>query len=252
LGATVAPYVRALKVGRPAVLAVLSSLHADLYRTDGSELSGPLELRAEWPPAEAADVGVSKRASRTTGVRGTTRGDYVKRAREENMRRHRKNLEEALREMAGAEGVIVLGGTQKAISAVRKGLEAAFPGRIAEDAELAFDSPPDMLLAHLRVAASRLTEERQARFVDDCAGPGHGCGGWNETYRALAAGAVDTLLLARELVESSPDDAERLVRLAVAQGAEVEEAGGSVSERLMRESGGVASRLRFVPASLNA
>jgi stalled ribosome rescue protein Dom34 len=227
-------------------------MHADLYRDEGGELTGPIELHAEWPAAEATDVGVSNRASTTSGVRGTTRGDYAKRTKDENMRRHRKNLEEALAEMAGDEGVIVLGGTQKAISAVRRDLEDAFPGRLAEDAELAFDSSPDELLAHVRGAASRLTEERQARFMEDCGGPGHGCGGWNETYRALAAGAVDKLLLARELIESTPDDAERLVRLALAQGAEVEEAGGSVSERLAHETGGVASRLRFVPASLIA
>ena len=69
--------------------------------------------------------------------------------------------------------------------------------------------------------------------------------GWNETYRALAAGAVDTLLLSRGMIEASPDDAERLVRLALAQGADVEELGGELGGRLAGDADGVAARLRF-------
>lgn len=251
-GACVAPYVRALKVGRPAVLAVLSQMHATLYRYDGDGLSEPMELHPEGPAAEAADVGISKRASRATGTRGITRTDYAKRAREENMRRHRKELEETIVEMAGQEGVVVLGGTQKAISAVSEDLGEAFAGRVAEVPELAFDTPPEELLRHVRMAASRLTEQRQAELVESWNDPYRSANGWNETYRALAAGAVDTLLVARGMIESSPEDAERLVRLALAQGARVEEAGGEVGDLLGEKCGGVAARLRFVPASLQA
>lgn len=252
LGAFVAPYIRALKGSRRAVLAVLTRMHADLYSFERGELSEPTKLRAEGAGAEAGDVGMSKRASRASGTRGTTRTDYVKRAQDENTRRHRKNVEEALLDLVGDEGVVVLGGTQKAISAVRKDLEEALPGRIAEVPELAFDTPRDDLIAHLRSAASRLTEEQQMRLLEDCSDPHRGSTGWNETYRALAAGAVDRILVARRMVESTPDDAERLVRLALAQGAEVEEVGGESGERLSTESGGVAARLRFVPESLKA
>jgi len=252
LGATIAPYVRALKTERPAVLAVLSSLHATLYDYSDGELSEPWELHAEWPPAEAADVGISKRATRASGVRGTTRTDFTKRVQDENVRRHHKDLEDTLREMAGDSGLVMLGGTQKAIRAVRADLQEAFPGRIAELPELAFDSSGEELLAHARAAASRLTEEGQGMLLEACADPRRGTTGWNETYRALAAGAVDRMLIAREMVETVPDDAERLVRLALAQGAAVEEVGGEVGARLMGEAGGLAARLRFVPASLIA
>ena len=252
LGACVAPYIRALKAGRPAILAVLRGLHANLYRYERGEFSEESELHGEPPPDEAGDVGISKRASMASGVRGVTRADHVKRARDENEKRHRKNLEEALIEMAGEDGVVVIGGTQKAISAVRKDLEAALAGRITEVPELASDAEREDLVAHVRAAVSRLTEERQERFLESSADPHRGSGGWNETYRALAAASVDKMLVARALVESSPDDAERLVRLALAQGAEVEEVGGELGDRLMEERGGVAARLRFVPASLKA
>ena len=75
--------------------------------------------------------------------------------------------------------------------------------------------------------------------------PDRGSLGWRRTYHALAAGAVDTLLLARALIESAPDDAERLVRLALAQGADVEELGEEIGARLWQEGEGVAARLRF-------
>lgn len=252
LGAAVAPYVRALKEERPVVLAVLSSLHANVYRYEHGELSAPLELHAEWPPAEAGDVGISKRASRTSGVRGATKTDYTKRAQDENVRRHHKQVEEALHEMAGDSELVILGGTQKATHAVRKDLEEAFRGRMIELPEVTYDSSRDELIAQVRAAATDLTSERQAALVDACEDPHHGSTGWNETYRALAAGAVDRMLVARGMVESAPDDAERLVRLALAQGAAVEEVGGDLGARLMGEAGGICARLRFVPASLQA
>ena len=252
LGAAVAPYVRALKVERPAVLAVLSSMHTSVYRYEHGELSTPVELRAEWPTAEAGDVGISKRATRASGRWGMTKTDYTKRVRDENVRRHRKELEGALREMAAETHLVVLGGTRKAITAARKDLEPEFEGRIAELPQVTFDSPREEMIAHLRAAASRLTEGRQAELLDECEDPHRGCTGWNETYRALAAGAVDKLLVARAMIDAMPDDAERLVRLALAQGAAVEEVGGEVSARLMQNDGGVCARLRFVPASLQA
>jgi len=252
LGAAVAPYVRALKEERPIVLAVLSGLHANVYRYEHGELSAPMELHAEWPPAEAGDVGISKRASRASGVRGATKTDYTKRTQDENVRRHHKQLEDVLLEMAGESDVVMLGGTQKALHAVRKDLEEMFRGRLAELPEVTYDSPREELINHLRAAASRLTEKRQAELLEACEDPHKGSTGWNETYRALAAGAVDKLLVARGMVEATPDDAERLVRLALAQGAAVEEVGGELASRLASEDGGVCARLRFVPASLQA
>jgi hypothetical protein len=58
-------------------------------------------------------------------------------------------------------------------------------------------------------------------------------------------------MVARGMIETTPDDAERLVRLALTQGADVEEGGGEVGKRLLSEASGVAARLRFVPASLH-
>ena len=241
-----APYLRALKARRPVVLAVLTRMHATLYRYLDGELGPGVELHADRPPAESADVGVSKRASVASGVRGVTRTDYTERAVEENAKRLRKRVVQALEEMAGDDGGVVLGGTGRAISAVKKALGPRLEGRVLEAPELSFDSTPPELLGRVAAAASTLTRGRQSSLLDGCADAGDRASrGWNATYRALAVGAVDTLLVARELIESSPDDAERLVRLALAQGADVEELGEDLGERLMRESEGIAARLRF-------
>lgn len=245
-GIYAAPYVRSLKARRPVILAVVERLHATLYRYLAGALDEGVTLRADWPPAEAADVGISKRAATATGRRGITRTDFTQRAVDENARRLRIQLVETVREMAGAEGGVVLGGTPKATSTVLRDLEASMPGRVVGAPELSFDSSREELLAAVANAASALTRMRQARLLDATAAAGeHASRGWNETYRALAAGAVDTLLVARGLVESSPDDAERLVRLALAQGGDVEELGEELGDRLMAESEGVAARLRF-------
>jgi hypothetical protein len=245
-GIYAAPYVRTLKASRPVILAVVERLHATAYRYLGGELGEGTELHADWPAAESSDVGISKRASTTSGVRGVTRTDFTQRAVEENARRLRIELIAALEEMAGAEGGVVIAGTPKATSAVRKELEERMPGRVIDAPELSFNSPREELLAAVAAAASTLTRMRQARLLDATAAAGDRASrGWNQTYRALAAGAVDTLLVARGLIESSPDDAERLVRLALAQGGDVEELGEELGERLMQEAEGVAARLRY-------
>jgi peptide subunit release factor 1 (eRF1) len=183
-------------------------------------------------------------------MRGITRTDYKRRTVDEIAKRHRKEVVEALEETAGDDGGVVLAGTVKAIKAVRKDLEAKLAGRIVEAPELSFDSTRGEIEAVVGPSSSTLTRMRQARLLEACADAGDRASrGWNQTHRALAAGAVDTLLVARGLIEGSPDDAEQLARLALSQGADVEEIGEELGERLMSEAEGVAARLRFrVPA----
>ncbi len=247
-GIYAAPYVRALKGGRPVVLAVLDHWKAHVYRYHDGELStDPIELSTDYrEDVDAADGGMSKRASTTSGRGGETRTDYADRILEEHAKTLRKEIASAVMELAGDGGAVALGGTTKAIAAMSRELEERLPGRIAELPELSFDSTREELTSAVAGAASELTRARQARLLEAIAAAGDKASrGWNETYRALAAGAVDTLLVARGMIAECPDDAERLVRLALAQGADVDELGEESGERLVTESGGVAARLRF-------
>lgn len=256
-GIYAAPYIRTLKSGRPVVLVLMDKWHARLFEFRDGQLSLATEFEADRSSVDASDVGMSKRASfkssrpgkgatRMTGTGGATATDYAQRMLDEEAKRLRKHVVEAILEMAGEAGGVALGGTPKAIAAVRKDLEEKLAGRIVEFPELSFDSTDSEIAAVAARAASELTLLRQARLLEASREiPERGSTGWNRTYRALAAGAVDTLLVSRNLVESSPDDADRLVRLALAQGAEVEELGDELGARLWADAEGLAARLRF-------
>lgn len=256
-GIYAAPYVRTFKSGRPVVLALMDKWHARLFKYHDGQLALATELEADRTSVDASDVGMSKRASykssrpgrgatRLTGTGGATATDYAQRMLEEEAKRLRKHVVETICEAAGDVGGIALGGTPKAVAAVHKDLEEKVADRIVDVPELSFDSADSEIAAVAARAASELTLRRQARLLEaSTETPERGSTGWNRTYRALAAGAVDTLLVSRDLIDSSPDDAERLVRLALAQGAEVEELGEELGTRLWSDAEGVAARLRF-------
>ncbi len=248
-GIYAAPYVRRLKGGRPVIVVLSDRWRARLFRYEAGDLSQEQELEAQRSLADMTDVGMGKRASGATGatgVRGATRTDAAKRTLDEEVRRLRVQVADRVVEMAANDAGVVLGGTHRVATALGKELGERLPGRTVEVPELSFDSAPEQLLKHVDAAASQLTSMRQARLLEACADSrDRGAMGWNDTYRALAAGAVDTLLIARDLIESAPDDAERLVRLALAQGAEVEDLGGELGTGLHADADGVAARLRF-------
>jgi hypothetical protein len=246
-GIYTAPYVRALKSTRPVVMALLDGWRARLFEYLDGEMKPAQEMAADRDPVDASDVRGSKRATSATGMRGVTRTDYAQRSLDEESKRLRKQVVETVVHMIGDNGGgVALCGTPKATAAVKKELEEKFPGRVVEISEPSFDSSEAELAAGAAAAASELTKARQARLLESCWHvPDRGSLGWKRTYHALAAGAVDTLLVARPLIESTPDDAERLVRLALAQGADVEELGDDVGARLWQEAEGVAARLRY-------
>jgi hypothetical protein len=246
-GIYTAPYTRALKSTRPVVMALLDGWRARLFEYLQGQMTPAQELAADRYSMDASDVHGSKRGTSTTGMRGETRTDYAKKFLDEESKRLRKQVVESIVHMIGDNGGgVALCGTPKATAAVRKDLEEKLPGRIVEISQPSFDSSETELAAGAAGAASELTKARQARLLETCSQvPERGSLGWRRTYHALAAGAVDTLLVARTLIESAPDDAERLVRLALAQGADVEEVGDDVGARLWKEGEGVAARLRF-------
>ena len=87
---------------------------------------------------------------------------------------------------------------------------------------------------------------RRVRFVFDQARAGSkGALGLQETTKALEEMRVDTLFLSREQTRDDPDNAERLIALAFAGHASVEEVSGAAGDLLDDESEGIAARLRF-------
>jgi peptide subunit release factor 1 (eRF1) len=62
---------------------------------------------------------------------------------------------------------------------------------------------------------------------------------------ALTVRNVDTLVLSRRWIADNPDDAETLVKSAIAQNAAIEIANGGAGAELDEGCGGVAAKLRF-------
>lgn len=245
-GLYAAPYIRSFKSRHPVVLALMDKWQARLFTYRNGQLALTERVETERPSLDASDVGAPSRVSPRSGTRGMTRSDYAKRMVDEESRRQRKHVVEAILGIAGEAAGVALGGMPKTIAGVRGELEEKLGGRLLEVPDVSFESTESELAKAAAAAASELSLARQARLLDVCRQtPERGSLGWNRTYRALAAGAVDTLLVSRNLIETSPDDAERLVRLALAQGAEVEEIGDEMGARLWAESDGVAARLRF-------
>jgi hypothetical protein len=81
---------------------------------------------------------------------------------------------------------------------------------------------------------------------------GKGTVGVVPTLNALKEHSVQTLYFSRRLMETYPDLAESLVRLALQQGAEIEQLSGAAAEKLDSEYDGMAARLRFVRSSQKA
>jgi hypothetical protein len=249
-GIYAAPYVRTLKSSRPMILALMDKWHTRLFTYHDGQLLRASDVETERPAVDASDVGAPSRVSPRSGTRGMTRTDYARRMRDEESRRQRKHAVGAILATAGDVAGVALAGMPKSVAAVRRDLEEKLSGRMVEAPEVSLDSTEAELAAAAAQAASELTRMRQAHVLEVCRQtPERGSLGWNRTYRALAAGAVDTLLVSRDLIEAHPDDSERLVRLALAQGADVEEVGDEMGTRLWAESDGVAARLRFKMAA---
>jgi hypothetical protein len=241
------PYVRALKSARPVVLAILEGWRARLFEYLDGRMTPTQEFTADRFSVDVSDVHGSKRGTFTTGKRGETRTESAQKILDEESKRLRNQVVASILHMVGENGGgVALCGTAKATAAVREELEQKIPGRVLEVSKPSFNSTDEELTSGAAAAASEITRARQARLLESCTQtPARGSLGWRRTYHALAAGAVDTLLVARPLIESAPDDVERLVRMALAQGADVEELGEEVGARLWQEAEGVAARLRY-------
>jgi peptide subunit release factor 1 (eRF1) len=153
-----------------------------------------------------------------------------------------------LKEQAGSDGFIVLGGTTEVVSALSKQTEA-FGDRRLERVSMSLDHTLAQVKSHMEEAASEITRRVQTRLldqvVDAARSGGKGCLGIQATKEALREARVDTLLMSRTLMQRDPDLADHFVGAAFEQGALVEELSEDGATRLDAAGEGVAARLRY-------
>lgn len=175
--------------------------------------------------------------------------DAANRYEEVGAERLLKSLAETVRDLAGADGAVVVGGPTEMTAAAVQRLSKSLNGRVIEDASISFHTPIAELKRKTEAAATLLSERRQGQLLDqviDLAGAGgRGALGRQDTQRALDGRRVEMLLLSRTLGRTDPEYADHCVGAALEQGAEVEELGGDAAVKLDRKGAGIGARLRF-------
>jgi len=249
-GIRVAPYVRGLKQERPMVAALLDSERARVFRFRGGELTELEDLRADTFLGDLTDADMSKRATRATGMRGSTGTDTAQRALSVATDRMVKHLMEVVSEATGPHGFLVLGGPNEMVARASAALPKALgPRTLSEPSPLHVEMRESEVREALDRAASlmssRWQEELLGQVIDAARAGGRACLGRQETERALREMRVDTLFLSRTLVAGNDDFADACVGAAFAQDAMVEELSGAGADRLDLEGEGMAARLRF-------
>lgn len=250
-GIRAAPYVRALKQERVVVAALVDRRKARLFTYKRGSISEREDLIADLDFGDLSESTSSHRQSgpvASTGSRGETGTDAGQRALEVSASRMHARLVEAVTDLAGRDGFLVLGGTPEAVRAVSR-LANALDGRTIERPSMHLGMSAAEVKVELERAASELTRHAQetllTQIVDAARSGGKGCLGIQATKEALREGRVDALLLSRGLREREGDLADHFVGTAFEQGALVEELSASGATRLEEEGEGVGARLRY-------
>jgi stalled ribosome rescue protein Dom34 len=248
-GIAVAPYVRGLKQERAVVIALSDSQRARIFLYRDGNVQEMDDLRADTFMGDLSDSGVSKRSQTRTGTRGETSTDAGQRYLEVAAERMVKELVEVIEHHAGDHGFVVIGGTVEMQNRVRDALSKEFDDRVAIDPALHVDMRDAELRRAVGGTASELTKRWQMNLVeflfDQARAGGRATIGYRDTEQALEQMRVDTLLLSRARTREHAEDADRLIGMAFAGGAHVEEVAGAAGDLLDKEAEGIASRLRF-------
>lgn len=254
-GALIAPALRALKESRPAIVAIVDSRSARLYRYRNQTLE-PLETkRAVFHLEPPSHMGAPPRVGFHSGTRGRAGTDATAREREVGRANMMRETAERVARLAGAEGWVLLGGTPGATRELATALPERLSNRMLTVPEFRMRSTDAELVEAAAKAASGLRRREDAAAVrallDHPPETGRAAVRLAQTRAALDAGAVRRLYVTTQFIENYPD-AEAVIRDAFAEGAAVEIVSGEGGE-LLDAWGGVGALLRFpVPAGAAA
>jgi hypothetical protein len=248
----VAPYVRAGKALRPAIVVVADRRKARVFRYHDAVLDEIETLRAHAHVGPVYHMGDATRQGFGSNVRGRTGTDQAERSLRAGFDRMVGQLAERLARLAGGESWIVIGGTREAARAVAKALPEQLAPRALVLPSLNIGSTDAEIAQSAERGATQLRRERDGAVVNDvmslAGAGGRGAVRLEPTLRALRARAVQELLFTQRFVVEHPDEAERVVSAALEQGALVEEVSGEGGSRLDSEADGIGALLRFVTA----
>lgn len=247
-GLRVAPYVRALKQERPVVIGLSDRHHARLWTYREGELEETDEFTAAEEIDDLSDTQTARRSGERSGTRGNATDD-AQRQVEVKAEAMLERVVERIGDLAGSNGLVVVGGTRETGKRLLHALPDHLRERATEVGSLHLEMTPAQLKEQAEAVASELTQRLQAELVertlDRARSGGKGVLGDEDTAAALLERRVDTLVLSRAFLNESRDRADHMVGTAFEQRADVEEVSGPGAERLDEEAGGVGALLRW-------
>ena len=254
-GASVAPYMRALKEVRPVVVVHVDSTRADVHRYYLGRLEHIATLRAHHTVMKPSHMGDAPRVGFHGGTRGDTGHDEAQRSLLAGTKRMLSEAAERTLRVAGPDGWIVTGGIPQVSLHLAGMLASRAPDRVMHDDSLDIHASRAELAAAARAGASKLRNAmdgaRVSEIIDGSNATGLGAMGPAATRETLDQRRVRELYLTHHYLEKHAAEAEAAVRSAIDQGAVIEEVSGAAAEQLDAH-GGIAARLRYRLAQTSA
>jgi len=248
-GAWVAPLLRALKESRPAIVGIVDSRAARLYRYREGVAVHVDTLRAPLHTEAVSHMGSSAAAGFHGGTRGRSGKDQLDRERLAARKRMWSTLSERMIKLAGADGWLLIGGAPIAAREARSALPPREAARSYLLADLRLGASLSEIAHSAASGASFLRRQEDlgsVRYVMELAGQhGRGVIGLASTLEALEQHCVARLYMSIGFVDHCASDAERTARAAFDQGAPVEVVAGAGGSLLDARAGGIAGALHY-------
>ena len=163
-GVRVAPYLRAVKQSTPVPVAIADSRRVRIFCYLGGSLEERYDLHADRDFGDLSDSSGSRRAGRTSGVRGETGKDKAAALLDAQTDRLIADAADRLVELADDQATIVLGGVEPVVARLEKALPAE--ALVSIRPGLSFDDSLSDLRAVVEEAASQASRERQSSVVE--------------------------------------------------------------------------------------
>lgn len=248
-GIRIAPAVRALKEGRPVVVAIVDSRSARVYRYAGATLEAMEHLRAHAHLEPPAHMGAAPRPGFHTGTRGRTGEEAAERGLRAGRELMLRELATRMETLAGSDGWLLVGGTPGPAREAKAALSEQVAPRAVAVPDLPIRSTEaeiaDRAAAHASALRRREDLAAVRTMVQRADAGGNGVRGIAATRRALEAGAAQRLYFTLRLLEDHPAEADEILRLALDHDVHVDEVSGEGAVLLDAQGDGVGAALHF-------
>jgi hypothetical protein len=246
--ARIVPYIAALQPDR-ALVVVVDRVHAVFYRAADGVFEEIDRIETEPRGGVGSHMSAPPKQSFHPGTRGTPGTDAADRQAVAAFKKHRLAIQERLRSHDRNGEPIIFGGASEAVAQIAPTIEANASDRFIVSDALAMTLSDAEMRSAVTTAMNQLRETRQRNLISALlSGDRHpelNVLDRKALDEALTVRNVDTLVLSRRWINGNPDDAEKLVKAAIAQNAAIEIADGEAGDELDHGCAGVAAKLRF-------